>query len=67
MRFAAVMAGLLLSGAAFAQAPQVVEAVPDHGDWNVDPAVAELRLVFDQDMGKGASWVGGGYCVTHAW
>src|SRR4030042_2669502 len=47
--------------AAMGAAPKVVEAVPRNGAQNVDPALKELRVVFDQPMSpNGMSVVGGG-------
>jgi hypothetical protein len=44
-----------------ADAPKVVEAKPDDGEMDVDPATRELRVTFDQDMDRGGfSIVGGG-------
>jgi hypothetical protein len=40
--------------------PKVVKAAPDNGDVNVDPQLKEIRVTFDQPMGKGMSVVGGG-------
>ncbi len=41
--------------------PQVVKAVPDNGDVNVDPNLSEIRITFDQRMDTGGrSIVGGG-------
>jgi hypothetical protein len=53
---------LLLAGvpAAPAQAPHVVRAVPDNGDADVDPALSEIRIEFDQDMNPGGHSVCGG-------
>ncbi len=45
---------------ALAEPPRVLSAVPDIGDLDVDPALAELRIEFDQDMGAGRSLCGGG-------
>jgi len=46
---------------AFAEPPKVVKATPDNGDTNVDPAITELRIEFDQDMSRdGLSICGGG-------
>lgn len=46
---------------AIAAPPRVVKAVPDNGDKNVDPALREIRVEFDQDMRRGSfSWCGGG-------
>jgi hypothetical protein len=44
----------------FAAPPKVVKAVPDNGDVDVDPNLREIRITFDQPMGKGMSVVGGG-------
>jgi hypothetical protein len=41
--------------------PRVTETVPKNGDLNVDPALQEMRIVFDQDMAMGGfSLCGGG-------
>ncbi|HVT28337.1 MAG TPA: S41 family peptidase [Lacipirellulaceae bacterium] len=45
---------------ALAAPPKVVKAVPDNGAVNVDPNLKEIRITFDQPMGKGMSVVGGG-------
>ncbi len=45
----------------WAKPPQVVKALPDHGDVNVDPGLTEIRITFDQAMSPGGqSIVGGG-------
>lgn len=52
---------LLLQSLAQAAAPKVVTTVPDAGDTDVDPAVKEIRVEFDQAMNPaGRSIVGGG-------
>jgi hypothetical protein len=57
----AVALVLLLSGVTQAAAPKVVATVPDAGDLDVDPAVKEIRVEFDQPMNPvGRSIVGGG-------
>lgn len=44
-----------------ASPPRIVRAVPDNGDTDVDPALTEIRVEFDQDMDPGGySWCGGG-------
>jgi hypothetical protein len=51
----------LVGATAWGAAPKLVKATPDNGDQDVDPQqVVEIRVVFDQPMGKGASPVGGG-------
>ena len=45
---------------AVAAPPKVVKAVPDDGDMDVDPALREIRITFDQPMAEGMSVVGGG-------
>ena len=46
---------------AAAAPPRVAKAAPDNGDTNVDPALTELRIEFDQDMDhSGRSICGGG-------
>ena len=63
MRQALVAALVILSASTGAPAapPRVIEATPDNGDFGVDPAMTEIRIVFDQPMRQGAySVVGGG-------
>lgn len=40
--------------------PKVVSMTPENGAQDVDPSVAEIRVVFDVPMGGGFSWTGGG-------
>lgn len=40
--------------------PQVVGVWPAVGAVDVDPAASEIIVIFDQDMGRGMSWTGGG-------
>jgi hypothetical protein len=50
-----------LSSAHAAQgAPQIVSASPARGASDVDPALKEVAVTFDQDMEEGMSWTGGG-------
>ncbi|HEV8605371.1 MAG TPA: S41 family peptidase [Tepidisphaeraceae bacterium] len=49
--FICVIGGL--SALSLAAAPKVVKASPDNGQKDVDPATAELRIVFDQAMSPG--------------
>ena len=50
-----------LSSAQAAQgAPQIVSTSPARGASDVDPALKEITVTFDQDMGGGMSWTGGG-------
>jgi hypothetical protein len=41
-------------------APQVVSCSPTRGASDVDPALKEITVTFDQDMEEGMSWTGGG-------
>jgi hypothetical protein len=51
----------VLAPAARAERPKVVKTIPENGARNVDPALKELRVVFDQPMSPGGmSVVGGG-------
>jgi hypothetical protein len=50
-----VFCGTVPGGAAVAAAPKVVESSPAAGDLDVDPALAELRVVFDRPM-KPTPW-----------
>ncbi len=61
--FLLVISGLLFFTCldpAVAAPPKVVKAVPDDGASDVDPALKELRVEFDQPMLHGMSVVGGG-------
>ena len=50
-----------LSSAQAAQgAPQIVSTTPARGASDVDPALKEITVTFDQDMEEGMSWTGGG-------
>jgi beta-lactamase regulating signal transducer with metallopeptidase domain len=40
--------------------PRVVSTTPAVGDTEVDPGITEITVTFDQDMGGGFSWTGGG-------
>jgi hypothetical protein len=40
--------------------PRIVATVPAVGATEVDPALAEITVTFDQDMARGFSWTGGG-------
>jgi hypothetical protein len=40
--------------------PKVVSTIPANGATSVDSATTCVAVIFDQDMGKGMSWVGGG-------
>jgi len=44
----------------WAAPPTVIETVPRNGDLNVDPALREMRFVFDQDMRRGGYSICGG-------
>jgi beta-lactamase regulating signal transducer with metallopeptidase domain len=41
-------------------APRIVSTSPEIGATDVDPAVSEITVSFDQDMGGGFSWTGSG-------
>ncbi len=51
---------LLSALAALAAGPRVVKITPDDGQVGVDPETTEIRVEFDQDMGPGFSFAGGG-------
>jgi hypothetical protein len=40
--------------------PRIIRTSPDVGATEVDPAVTEITVTFDRDMGGGMSWTGGG-------
>jgi hypothetical protein len=42
------------------KAPKIVSTQPANGARDVDPALNEITVTFDQDMDKGFSWTGGG-------
>jgi RNA polymerase sigma-70 factor (ECF subfamily) len=52
--------GGLSSARAGQGAPQIVSTSPARGASDVDPALKEITITFDQDMGGGMSWTGGG-------
>ena len=54
------LAALMGSGPALADPPRVIKAVPDNGDTDVDPALKEMRVEFDQDMMAGSYSICGG-------
>ena len=45
---------------ALAAPPRVIETVPEDGQQDVDPRLKQIRISFDQDMGRGRSICGGG-------
>ena len=47
-------------GAAGKKAPNIVATSPAVGATDVDPGLKEITVTFDQDMGGGYSWTGGG-------
>jgi hypothetical protein len=40
--------------------PRIVSTSPTNHAIDVDPAITEIRVTFDRDMGGGMSWTGGG-------
>jgi hypothetical protein len=40
--------------------PSIVSIAPENGAADVDPSIAEIRVVFDLPMGGGFSWTGSG-------
>ena len=40
--------------------PRIVSTTPKQGETDVDPALSEITVTFDRDMGEGLSWTGGG-------
>lgn len=56
-----IAAVLLFAGVAQGESvPKVVKVSPEIGAKDVDPALTEISVTFDQEMGGGASWTGGG-------
>jgi len=49
----AALGAVLVAGTLLAEPPKVVKAVPDHGAKDVDPALKEFRVTFDQPMSTG--------------
>lgn len=43
-----------------AKIPRIVKTSPECGATDVDPALTEIRVTFDQDMRSGMSWTGAG-------
>lgn len=41
-------------------APRIIATSPKTGATDVDPALTEITVTFDRDMGGGMSWTGGG-------
>jgi RNA polymerase sigma-70 factor (ECF subfamily) len=52
--------GGLPSAQAGQGAPEIVSSTPARGASDVDPALKEITVTFNQDMGGGMSWTGGG-------
>lgn len=52
----ACLAVLILAASAQAQVPRVIETWPQNGAMDVDPAIAEIRVTFSQDMEKAFSF-----------
>src|SRR5579872_1226894 len=40
--------------------PKILFTKPADGATDVDPGLAEITVTFDQEMGEGFSWTGGG-------
>jgi RNA polymerase sigma-70 factor (ECF subfamily) len=57
VRLAAAAPGAAESAAA---APKIIATTPADGAEDVDPGLTEITVTFDQDMGGGFSWTGGG-------
>jgi RNA polymerase sigma-70 factor (ECF subfamily) len=58
--FEFVTSGTAISESAPIVAPKIVSILPQNGAQNVSPSITELRVAFDQEMGGGFSWTGGG-------
>ncbi len=43
-----------------APTPNIVSTSPTVGATDIDPGLKEITVTFDQDMGRGYSWTGGG-------
>jgi beta-lactamase regulating signal transducer with metallopeptidase domain len=48
------------SAEAVSAAPKIIATSPAVGASDVDPGLTEITVTFDQDMGGGMSWTGGG-------
>jgi hypothetical protein len=57
-----VVASVAIPGSPTSHAapPRVIETIPADGDFDVDPALDEIRIVFDQDMNPGGRSICGG-------
>jgi RNA polymerase sigma-70 factor (ECF subfamily) len=51
---------LVPNGVAAPAPPKIVSTSPKIGAKDVDPDLKEITVTFDQDMGRGMSWTGGG-------
>ena len=61
IRWLLALAALAVVPLQATSAPRVIRTVPENGDRNVDPALREIRVIFDSDMrADGFSFVGGG-------
>ncbi len=50
----------LLAATCLARPPKVIKMVPENGAVDVKPGPIKIRILFDQDMGRGSSLCGGG-------
>lgn len=50
---------LAIAGQPKGQAPKILFTKPADGATDVDPALSEITVTFDQDMSEGMSWTGG--------
>ncbi|NUP90269.1 MAG: Ig-like domain-containing protein [Candidatus Sumerlaeia bacterium] len=57
---AALAVGTAVVSAQETSRPMIVSTNPAIGARDIDPALAEISVTFDQDMGSGFSWTGGG-------
>jgi hypothetical protein len=51
---------LAVAGHGKTEAPKILFAKPADGAQDVDPGLSEITVTFDQEMGEGMSWTGGG-------
>ena len=58
--FEFITSGTPLPGSAQIVVPKVISMNPQNGAQNISPSLSELRVTFDQEMGGGFSWTGGG-------
>ena len=55
-----IIIACLLATTCLARPPKVIKMYPENGAVDVKPGLVKIRILFDQDMGRGSSLCGGG-------